>query len=52
MNKTCENCEHYLDFAYFCVEKNKFIFPEDYIPCEKYNKSKFNGVEREGLRDD
>jgi len=27
--KTCSNCEHYVDCAYFCISKNRFIFPDD-----------------------
>jgi hypothetical protein len=27
--KICTNCEHYVDCAYFCTSKNRFIFDDD-----------------------
>ena len=35
--KICSSCEHYVDVAYFCLSKNRFIFPES-VPdeCHKW----------------
>jgi hypothetical protein len=26
--KICTTCEHYVDCAYFCISKNRFIFDD------------------------
>ena len=32
----CKTCENYADFAYFCMEFRRWIFPEDYQECAAY----------------
>ena len=34
--KDCKTCSCYADFAYFCLAKKEWKFPEDYNQCEKY----------------
>jgi hypothetical protein len=36
--KICTACEHYVDAAYFCISRNRFIFPDDMEGVENCNK--------------
>jgi hypothetical protein len=36
--KICTACEHYVDCAYFCISRNRFIFPDDMEGVENCNK--------------
>ena len=36
--KLCTVCEHYVDCAYFCISRNRFIFPDDMEGVENCNK--------------
>lgn len=47
---SCTSCENYVDFAYFCLAKNDWKFPEDRpTNCDKFKKGNFR---KRGLEDD
>lgn len=34
--KLCNTCEHFVDCAWFCTSKNRFIFDNPPEECDKY----------------
>ena len=43
----CKTCSNYADFAYFCMELRRWIFPEDYQECAAYVEGDYMDRHRE-----